>query len=459
MMCAAVRNSSTLWHRAMASNLHTSAMAFNGTKHKQIIDSPKISAKSKLVKKSAVSKAELERSYTSAETPSLSEPPDKSSTTVCSILESDAHRSILKALSMDSMIDLIVGYILASDIMVERVALECNLSIRANKYTIMDKRSIQPSLDPKIKVAKFTVTDDALIEDNWKSLIEGLGLEEEKAIDGVFENISKKDKDIGLKRNIIGYFLSQGLSAPRLATEVFHRAVVLMCLKTGDFSTEEDKIILEFVKKEGRDFSTLAKLLNRRNNSVWIRHDVLLSSPGRTSKDGTHYTIEEDKLLLTEVFAVDKNILDDRTIGKKDWARIGKMLGRSPQGAYQRWRSILEPMLKKYHADSLFVDEKELLINHMVDHDMHHSQDVDWNEIVKLPEFAGASKAHLQYIYQMLISQTRKKYKLSPEELTSKEIQKYQLITPKKRLRKNKAEHTEKLVQFYQTTILGSLSQ
>ena len=50
--------------------------------------------------------------------PVLSEPSNKSMATFCSILDSDTHKSVLKELKMDSVMNLIVGYVLATDIMV-----------------------------------------------------------------------------------------------------------------------------------------------------------------------------------------------------------------------------------------------------------------------------------------------------------------------------------------------------
>ena len=107
-------------------------------------------------------------------------------------------------------------------------------------------------------------------------------------------------------------------------------------------------------------------------------------------------------------------------------------------------------MLKKYRAGSLYMDEKEMLINHMVEHEMDHAQDVDWKELVKLPKFAGSSTAHLQSIYQMLKGQAKKKYPdLTPKELTAKEIRKYLNNSTKRAPKKNKEGNIDKLIQHY----------
>ena len=48
-------------------------------------------------------------------------------------------------------------------------------------------------------------------------------------------------------------------------------------------------------------------------------------------------------------------------------------------------------MLKKYHEGSLYVDENEILVNHMVEYGMDHARVVDWKELAKLPKFASPS--------------------------------------------------------------------
>merc|ERR1719193_130225 len=92
-----------------------------------------------------------------------------------------------------------------------------------------------------------------------------------------------------LSKNIIGYFLSQGMQDIRLATDVYHRARIIKCFKRGDYTIEEDDIILKFVKAEGRKFAKLGKMLKRSRGSVTARYDLLVQRDN--IKDGSPYTV------------------------------------------------------------------------------------------------------------------------------------------------------------------------
>ena len=110
------------------------------------------------------------------------------------------------------------------------------------------------SLHPSIRVGAFAIAEDEIIIDNWNNLITWLGPNspitecEDKVTTEIFENV---DKGLGLKRNIVGYYLAKGLENICLATEVIHRAKTLLTATREVFSPEEDKIIEKFVEEKG----------------------------------------------------------------------------------------------------------------------------------------------------------------------------------------------------------------
>jgi len=374
---------------------------------------------------------------------------NQSKSAFCSIMDCKTHVALQRDLNLDSMTNLLVGFILATNIAVHRVALGYNVSITSKESPPrhLEKHQLSKILDPKIKFGKYSKRDDAIIESNWKSLIEELRIDEARAIRDVFETKSEK-KDHGIKRNIIGYYLSQKLPDIRLATDVFHRAWLLNCVKKGFFSAEEDMIILDSVKAEGRKFVKLARQLGRSRNSVRARYDLLVQEDN--CKNGTKYTFDDDKIILDGLFAANANILNEEPLSKEDWARIGKQLQRSPSRVYHRWFCVLKPLLHRYHAGNLEVDMNEALIDHMVEHDMNHAQDVDWVELTKLPQFSGSTVRSLQHIHGLLKQKTKRFFPdLNPEHLTSMEIQKYLKTRKKRAASKNKKEYEEKLIAYY----------
>merc|ERR1719318_353351 len=173
-------------------------------------------------------------------------------------------------------------------------------------------------------VGRFTAAEDKLIQDNLDKLIEEMNMTEEEAKNSLFMNDNLKKKSLEL--NIVGYYLSQGLPRPRLATEVIHRARVLRCSNVGKkFSAEDDAKILAFVERQGKKWSELARQLARTTaSSVQQRYEVLTG--GRDVKGP--YTVEEDKLILKEIFRANPDILRNRILTTETCDRIGQSIGR-----------------------------------------------------------------------------------------------------------------------------------
>ena len=312
---------------------------------------------------------------------------------VCRIMESKEHKAIQKELGQDAPLDVFVSHILGKDIMVNKIALKTNVSVFRGNLHFIRKEDLPKDLDPELKVGRFSVRDNEIILENWSHLksqtSKQLQLDEKDAIKAIFEDTNK---DQGFKKNVVGYFLAQGLPDTRLATEVFQRARILLTTRKGDFTPEEDKIILDFVEKEGKKWAALTKLLKTAGkNSAKQRYNVLTNN----YKIGA-YTAEEDKIILGEVFAANKFVLSDgNNLTMEDWKRIGGKLGRNPLYVNSHWRKALEPILTRYQAGTLDVEVKKVLLDHLVKNNMDYTQNVDWKELAKLPKFAGSTPSYL----------------------------------------------------------------
>eukprot|EP00090_Calanus_glacialis_P044662 TRINITY_DN7994_c0_g1_i15.p1 TRINITY_DN7994_c0_g1~~TRINITY_DN7994_c0_g1_i15.p1 ORF type:complete len:443 (-),score=123.48 TRINITY_DN7994_c0_g1_i15:52-1224(-) len=374
---------------------------------------------------------------------------EKKVPSVCPILDSPEHQTIQKEVGQDAPLDILAGYILDSGIKVQAVALQTNISVFRANLGIISRKDLPKAkdLDPEIKIGKFSARDDEIILENWSHLYKHthgkLDLEENDTIKEIFEN-TKKDK--GLKNNIVGYYLSQGLADIRLATLVFHRARVLLCARKGEFTTEEDKVILDFVEEEGRKWSALAKQLGRtRGDTVKDRYDVLTND-----YEGGSYTLSEDKIILSEVFAVDR---DGKNITDEDWKRIAGKLKRNPQYVHHHWLYTLEPVLTRYQAGTLNMAVKKVLLDHLVENNMDYTQDVDWKELAKLPKFAGSTSSYLsRQLSSMRVTTRAMSPELSPVELTTGAIQSW-YNNSQRRPNIKKEEYQEELVAVYKKII------
>merc|ERR1711874_536485 len=127
----------------------------------------------------------------------------------------------------------------------------------------------------------------------------------------------------------------------------------------------------------------------------------------------------------------------------------------SRNSVYKHWIYMLLPLLKRYHAGTLMVGVREVLINHMVEHGMDYTQDVDWEELVKLDKFAGTTTGYLQREFAVVRQRTsRKNPNLLPEELTSEELQRYLNSSERRGTPERIEERQQRLIQYYVTNIL-----
>merc|ERR1719318_1011259 len=373
---------------------------------------------------------------------------EKKVPTLCPIMNFAEHKIIKKELGQDAPLDILVGHILGRDIKVQAVALKANISVFRESFTTNIQRTKLPKdLDPQIKLGKFNVRDDEIILENWSLLYKHteskLGLKESDAVKEIFEST---EKDKGMRHNIVGYYLSQGLPDIRLATIVFHRARVLLCARKGEFTTEEDKAILDFVEEQGMKWPALAKQLRRTSTrSVKDRYDVLTKN-----YQGGSYTLGDDKTIITEVFAVDRN---GKNIPAEAWKKIGEKLKRNPQYVHMHWLLIVKPVLTRYQAGTLNVEVRKVLLDHLVENNMNYAQDVDWKELAKLPKFAGSTSTYLsnQLSYMKAATQAMSP-KLSPVELTTGAIQSWYRNSERKGNTK-KEEYREELIAVYKKII------
>merc|ERR1712241_662107 len=79
-----------------------------------------------------------------------------------------------------------------------------------------------------------------------------------------------------------------------------------------------------------------------------------------------------------------------------------------------------------YKAGTLGKDIREDLLNHLLKQGVKDSQEVDWEELTKLPQFSGTTAQYLQMTYGKLLTVTRNKYPgTTRAERTTEFVKKY----------------------------------
>jgi len=118
-------------------------------------------------------------------------------------------------------------------------------------------------------------------------------------------------------------------------------------------------------------------------------------------------------VILTEVVTANNNILEDRKVANETYKKIEKKLQRNHRSVMRHWRTVIEPTLLMHKAGTLGKDIREDLLNHLLEQGMNYSQEVEWERITKLPQFAGTTAAYLQVTYHRMVNHASMKYSVS----------------------------------------------
>ena len=188
-------------------------------------------------------------------------------------------------------------FVLRENIRVSRLALEVDdVFYFPPRWETMDKRQIVKAakrlgfeIPPEIRINRFTAKEDSVILTNWKHLQIRAGLEPSKA-EMMLERSSSESETEFRCKILAALYLSQGLPNIRFPCEVFHRAKVLS-IKTGEFTSEEDQIIEDFVSTHGRKWSQLARILNRNSHSILNRYNDQIRH--KNNSRGGQFSLEQ----------------------------------------------------------------------------------------------------------------------------------------------------------------------
>jgi len=150
----------------------------------------------------------------------------------------------------------------------------------------------------------------------------------------------------------------------------------------GRFSPEEDRIILEYIEKNGKSsaaFQSLTHLLGRiaRYSVVQTRHDNLVSGNVRKPRS---WKLEEQKVLLKHVFKI-KDIkpydIKSLTLGPGKFADVSIHLNRTQSSCYKQWVDKVCPILKTFIKGLPFDCEwKITVIRYIVDNKIENEKEL-----------------------------------------------------------------------------------
>ena len=245
--------------------------------------------------------------------------------------------------------------VLRENIPVQRLTLKTD-EIRhfPDTFQILNKRELKKAavrnglrIPSEIRIRSFSLKENLQILQNWSDLTTKTDLSDDEA-KKVLDNSDLSDKD-HLYKIIIGHYLSQGLDHVRLACEVFHRQR-LLSLNTGEFTKKEDRRIEKFVAQHGNKWSQLSRILWRAEMSIKCHYEEVLQHKDKT-KSGK-FSIEEDRDILEYVLRHHPDIIEgeEEDIKWAFWGDIGAKLNRKPLNVYTHWIKVIQPVLTRHRA-------------------------------------------------------------------------------------------------------------
>ena len=379
-------------------------------------------------------------------------------------------------ISLPSFLQLAVFHVYKQNIKVNKVSLETKSKI-VTPLTVRPiyRQLFSNDLPKEIITGRYTKAEDKIILKNWNELRGLIKVDaiEEEVREVLFENSSKSSEEKFCK-NIIGYFLSQGLTNTRLAADVFNRLrIILSSTKIGKFSPDEDKKILKHFNRnieegaeEMKEIHNLAISLGRNHHSVYNRYFLILKHKDKQRVG--KFSVDESKLIIKSVFACNENVLNDGMVLSSVWENIGQQLNRKPRNVYTHWITLIHPLLLRFHSGTLEIDYFEVLILYMLKNNLQFPKDVNWKEVSELPEFLGTTGVYLHTLYCIKKCNAVKLHRLkgqkpvAREEFTAQLVFSYWTETSKKIntqkqkesiARKTKSVEAE-LIEFYKSFVL-----
>ena len=131
----------------------------------------------------------------------------------------------IKLLSLVFSLCFSAKFVLRENIKVPIEALDCEQNFYTNFLDVVSKRNLGP--DFPLKVGSWAKTDVALVSDNLRRLQQSAGLSEEELQQIFFRMKSAEDAE-QQKKNLVGYWCSQGLSLARDPCEVFQKLRLIL---------------------------------------------------------------------------------------------------------------------------------------------------------------------------------------------------------------------------------------
>jgi len=353
-------------------------------------------------------------------------------------------------------LDRVCSHLLAKNLAVNQTILHINAigvsSIQGQGTYGMGVKELKKS--GNLVTGHLNVKCDKIILEQFELLVSQTKVDKTALETDLLKGVqSRVEREFMLQRQLVGFFLLQGLAAlgrqheKRLPVEAVIRLAKL--LSCGNFTKEDDTLILAWVDEHGPvKWRQLARSIGRNypnaGVSVKARHRLLKEN----TQEGMKGKIEDKDLetLIRLVLAQNSDALEDIHPRNIDWVKAASDMGRSRDAVYNFYMTQVHSTLRRYLAGTLNQDVRGDLIEQIKLDGRQYSMEVDFTDLASLPHFEGHTGYSLRDLYHSMQNMTRKRKRrnVRRSEVTVEEVEEWWRCSQRKsksgsRLRREKA--------------------
>jgi len=309
-----------------------------------------------------------------------------------------------------------------------------------------------------VKAGKFNKEDEAVIEKRFETLLAETKLDKDALLEELFPANKVSHfcwhEDFMLKRQLAGFWLLKGMKDgdSRLPMQVYDKLAVVHF--SGNFTKEEDAIILDWVDKHGTTrWAKLARKLGRRylmaGSTVRTRHEQLKGKAGGNRKGA--YDSEDFSVLIEEVLKQDPEAFEKPfEENGLDFKTIAAHMGRPRTGVYKVYAGSVHPTVRRHKLGNLEKDVREELIKQVKENGWKLSADIEFYKLVRLPAFRGHNCTSLYSTYSIMCMAVRNKVgAMSTREVTVEQVEEWWKNSTRRAKGVDVIEKEEQIVEAY----------
>ena len=355
-------------------------------------------------------------------------------------------------------VDSVCHLILKQGLLVNEKILNLNAIGLFNHSAFYNNRIKVLKEEGMIKCGGFTKAYDTALKERFCDLITVSQVNREdlhrKLFDFAFRQGGIEDRRFALQRQLVGFYLLQGLKDGdhRLPVEVYCRLATV--LFSGPFTKEEDAAILAWVETNGATkWRELASSLGRNypsgGVSVRRRYEIMLGQ--QTGKKSGSFDENEISVIIKHVLHHNPEAVNEVQRNTMDWKAIGEKVNRHWISVWKVYQNSIQPTIRRHLAGTLEEDVRGQLIRKARERGWNTRAQFDFHQLAEMSEFRGHTSCSLELLYASMLGNLVEKRKelRSKREVSLDMVEEWWATTTRRRKSSNIKAKEQAIVSAY----------